>query len=300
MTQFFAQYSTVFNFFLISLGFGYAQQVVLRAGVFSVAPAGFAAIGGYAVAIMAKQTGLPIPLVIFLGAALGATAGWVLSLPLAQLRGAFQAIATLAFVKVIIALLLYFEEYTGGALGVTNIPRVMNTWLLLGFVLFAMYISWSIGRTGVGRVFDALRQDEQVAATLGASIRNYHALAFTVSGMLGGLFGGLQSLYVFSIEPVDYGFALIVTILTIVVLGGRTTLLGPIMGAAILALIPEIVRPLADYKQLMNGVILVLVITFLPNGVGDELVFYVRRKLRAMRKRKAEEEKGAGRAVASN
>jgi branched-chain amino acid transport system permease protein len=249
---------------------------------------------------MATRTGLPIPLVIFLGASLGAMAGYILSVPLAQLRGAFQAIATLAFVKVIIALLLYFEDFTGGALGVKNIPREMNTWLLLGFVLATMYISWSIGRSGVGRVFDALRQDEQVAATLGASIRRYHALAFTVSGLLGGLFGGLQSLYVFSIEPVDYSFALIVTILTIVVLGGRTTLLGPIMGAAILALIPEIVRPLADYKQLMNGVILVLVITFLPNGVGDELVFYVRRKLRAMRARKSESNGGAGRAVTSN
>jgi branched-chain amino acid transport system permease protein len=300
MIQFYAQYSTVIDFFLISVGFAYSQQIVLRAGVFSIATGGFAGLGAYAVALMATKTGVPIPLAIFLGAALGALTGYLLSVPLAQLRGAFQAIATLAFIKVMIALLLYFEAFTGGALGVKNIPRVTNTWILIACVAAVMYVSWSVGRSGVGRVFDALRQDEQVAASLGASIRKYHALAFTVSGLFGGLFGGLQALYVYSIEPVDYGFALIVTILTMVVLGGRTTLLGPIVGAAILALIPEIVRPLAEYRQLLNGIILVLVITFLPNGVGDEIVFYFRRKLRARRAKNTETKGGEGGAVTSN
>ena len=72
----------------------------------------------------------------------------------------------------------------------------------------------------------------------------------------------------------------LVNVLTVVILGGRTTLLGPIMGAAIMAILPELARPLAEFRPAVNGVILILVITFLPNGVGDEIVFWLRRRRR--------------------
>ena len=78
----------------------------------------------------------------------------------------------------------------------------------------------------------------------------------------------------------NFGFAFMVNVLTVVILGGRTTLLGPIMGAAIMAILPELARPLAEFRPAVNGVILILVITFLPNGVGDEIVFWLRRRRR--------------------
>jgi branched-chain amino acid transport system permease protein len=102
-----------------------------------------------------------------------------------------------------------------------------------------------------------------------------------LSGLFAGLFGGLQSLYVFAIEPVDFGFAFMVTALTIVVLGGRTTVWGPIIGAAIMAVLPEIARPLEENRELVSGLILILVITFLPKGVGDALVDWLRHRGRA-------------------
>ncbi len=304
MTQIFVEYKPVFDFFLIALGFAYSQQIVLRAGVFSVATAGFAALGGYATVILATRYGVQIPLAVLSAVLIGGFAGALLAIPLAQLRGAFQAIATLAFVKVVIALLLHFHEFTGGALGIHNIPRAVDTPWLLAAVAVTMYVMWSIGRTGVGRVFDALRQDEAVAATLGASIRRYHSLAFLLSGVFGGLFGSLQALYVFSIEPTAYGFGMIVSVLTAVVLGGRTTLLGPILGAAILTLVPELARPLADNRQLLNGIILILVMTVLPNGIGDELVFLIRRQRRRLRRNVARSsvalERGGDRAIAED
>ena len=85
--------------------------------------------------------------------------------------------------------------------------------------------------------------------------------------------------------------------LTVVILGGRTTLLGPIMGALIMAILPEIARPLAEYRQAVNGVILILVITFLPNGVGDEIVFWFRRRKQARQQQQRASEKEARDAV---
>lgn len=296
MIDFFFANKPVFDFFLLSLGFAYSQQIVFRAGVFSIATAGFAALGAYATAILVVDYGVFFPLAVLVGTVIGGLAGWLLSLPLARLRGAFQAIATLAFVQVIVSLLLYGEGFTGGALGVNGIPREVGTLTLLVAVLLVMYFMYALGRTGVGRAFDALRQDETVASSLGISIPRYHALAFILSGLLGGLFGGLQALYVFQIEPTQYGFHFMVVALTIVVLGGRSTIWGPLAGAAVIALIPEVARPLAENRQLINGVILIVVIIFVPNGIGDSLVHWVRRRraARAMRERMASGGGGAG------
>jgi branched-chain amino acid transport system permease protein len=292
MINFIAANKPIFDFFLLSLGFAYSQQIALRAGVFSIATAGFAALGAYTVAIMVTQYGVPIPISILAGLIVGGFAGWLLSLPLARLRGAFQAIATLAFVQVVVSLLLYNESFTGGALGIRNIPRAVGTIWLLVAVAVTMYLMHAIGRTTVGRAFDALRQDETVASSLGVSIPRYHALAFVLSGILGGLFGGLQALYVFQIEPTQYGFHFMVVALTIVVLGGRATIWGPVAGAAIMALIPELARPLAENRQLINGMILIAVIIFVPNGVGDTFVHYLRNR-RIMRMQQTSAAKSA-------
>lgn len=280
MMAFYYAYQPIIDFFLIAVGLGYSQQIVLKAGVFSIATAGFSALGAYTTAIMVTRYGINPFIAIFCAALMGIVSAYILSLPLTKLRGAFQAIATLAFVQVVIALLLYFEDFTGGALGVTHIPRLTNTlWLLLA-VGVTMYVVWSISRSKIGRVFGALREDDAVAASLGIPIQFYYALAFMISGVIGAVFGGMRSLYVFNIEPIDFGFAAMVASLTVAVLGGRNTLLGPIAGAAIMAILPEIARPLAENRGIVNGVILILVITFLPNGVGDEITYWFRRKFR--------------------
>jgi branched-chain amino acid transport system permease protein len=122
-----------------------------------------------------------------------------------------------------------------------------------------------------------MRQDETVASSLGISVAWHHAAAFAISGAIGGLFGGIQALYVFSIEPGMYGFSLLVAVLTFVVLGGRGTILGPIVGATFLTLLPELVRPLAEWRMLVYGLLLVVVITFLPHGIVDTIIFALRR-----------------------
>ena len=115
---------------------------------------------------------------------------------------------------------------------------------------------------------------------LGISITFHHALAFALSGAIAALFGALQAGYIYSIEPHQYGFAMLAMTLAAVILGGRRSIWGPIVGAAIMTFLPEIARPLAENRLLLNGLLLIVVIIFLPRGVVDGLIEVVRRRRR--------------------
>ena len=257
--------------------------MVLRAGVFSIGSAGFASIGAYGVGILVKNQGMNAILALLLATLMGCVGGFLLSVPLARLRGVFQAIATLAFVQIVVSLCLYFDTLTGGPQGFNNIPKLVQTWHLVLAVLVTIYFMFVISRSAIGRAFDALRQDETVGATLGISIRKYHMIAFVLSGALAGFFGGMQSLYTYSIEPEMFGFPFLVAALTYIILGGRGTVTGPIIGAAIMSLLPELARPLADNRQFFQGALMMVMIAFMPHGVFDGLVLYLRRRRAAAR-----------------
>jgi branched-chain amino acid transport system permease protein len=276
-------YQPLFDYFLLAVGFAYSQQMVLRAGVFSIGSAGFACIGAYAVGILVKNQGWNPLLALAVGTAIGCLGGLLLSIPLARLRGVFQAIATLAFVQIVVSLCLYFEEVTGGPQGFNNIPKLVGTEHLVLAVAVTIYFMYVISRSSIGRAFDALRQDETVGATLGISIRKYHMIAFILSGALAGFFGGMQSLYTYSIEPEMFGFAFLVAALTYIILGGRGTVTGPIIGAAIMSLLPELARPLADNRQFFQGVLMMVMVAFMPHGVFDGFVLYMRKRRAAER-----------------
>lgn len=287
-------YQPLFDYFLLAVGFAFSQQMVLRAGVFSIGSAGFACIGAYAVGILVKNHGLHPLIALALATVIGCVGGLLLSVPLARLRGVFQAIATLAFVQIIVSLCLYFDGITGGPQGFNNIPKLVGTEHLLLAVVVTVYFMYVISRSSIGRAFDALRQDETVGATLGISIRKYHMIAFVLSGALAGFYGGMQSLYTYSIEPEMFGFAFLVAALTYIILGGRGTVTGPIIGAAIMSLLPELARPLADNRQFFQGVLMMVMVAFMPHGVFDGFVLYMRKRRAAARDRQFKEGGHAG------
>lgn len=283
MIDFLRANQPVFDFFLLTLGFSYSQQIVLRSGVFSLASAAFAALGAYGCAYLVVRMGLPLAGGILVGMLLGGAAGYLASLPLARLRGVYQAIATLALVEVVVAVALYAEPITGGAVGFNNIPKNVGTLEILLAVAVVTYLLYAMNISRIGRGFDALRQDEYVAASLGVSSRSQHTLAFIASGLIAGLFGAMQSMYSYSVEPHQFGFGFMVTTLAAIVLGGRRTLLGPVIGSIIIILLPEIARPLAEYRQIVVGCVLVLVVIFTPQGLGDTFLAWLsRRRVAAM------------------
>ncbi len=278
MSDFFATYQHLFNTFLIGSGYALSQWVVMRAGVFSVATAGLASIGAYGAAILTTKYGWSYPMSLLAGTLMGTLAALFLSWPLARLRGVFQAIATLAFVQVVMALALFSDDLTGGAVGLNAIPTLVGTTETLLALVVVVYLMVATSATRVGRAFEAIRQNEAVASSLGVSVNFHQALAFAISGAIAGLFGGLEAFQSFTLFPNTFGFPLVIAALSYVVLGGRRSVAGPIVGTAILLGLPEISRPLADYRMALYGAILMLVIAFMPRGIVDTALLVLRRR----------------------
>lgn len=276
---------------LIGTGYAFSQYVVLRSGTFSVATAGLAAIGAYFAAIMTVKVGWHPLLSIGAASIVGLLVGLLLSVPLARLRGVYQAIASLAFVEIVLSLNLFAEPLTGGPLGFNGIPRYITTWGLLLAVIAVGVLLWRMSHSGIGRTFDAMRQDVAVAASLGVNPTRYHALAFALSGSIAGLFGALDAMRNYSLSPEQFGFNALVAALSYVVLGGRRSIWGPIVGAVVLVILPEVSRPLAENRMAVYGLLMAATIVYLPYGVVDTTAAYLRR--RRLQRREAAAAQGA-------
>jgi len=257
----------------ICIGSLYAlsQFIALRAGLFSLGSAGFGSIGAYAAAIVGMRHGAPLPFALLLAVAVAVVSGLLLSVPLARLRGHFQAVATVAFVEIVVSLALYFDDLTGGPSGINGIPKLVGTGELLLALTGMMALCTITERTGIGRAFGAIRQDDLVARSLGISVVRYHRLAFALSAGIAGLAGGLAAFNTYTIEPEQFGFGLLTASLGAVILGGRGSVIGPVVGTAIFVLLPEVARPLSENRFLLQGAMLIVVITFLPRGIVDSL-----------------------------
>lgn len=262
-------YQSVLDHILIYALLTMSQYVVLRAGTFSVGTPAFAAIGAYCTAILITRLEVAPVLAIGAGAVLATLASAVVAYPLSRLRGIFQAVATLALVQVVLTINLNWDGVTRGALGISGIPKVATTgWLLLVVVVVIAFLH-RLGRFRVGRAMDVIRADETVAVSLGIDVALHQRVAMILSGLIAGLAGGLLACNSYAITPGEFGFHMLVNALAMAVLGGIGTVWGALVGAAVLASLPELFRVFAEYRDIMQGILLILVITYLPNGITD-------------------------------
>ena len=281
MIDYLLSYQPLFNQVLVYSLLGYSQYIVLRAGVFSVATVGIAAIGAYASGIATVKLGMPPLVAVALSMVLCLVVGLLIAIPLSRLRGVYQAIATMAMVQVVASLIMYAESLTGGVLGLSNIQKGFDT---PGFLLAVGVVIWllhCLNRSGTGRAFDAIRNEETVAVSLGISVTRYQAIAFGLSGLVAGLAGSLIAFYGRSLFPSQFGFHLLTEALAFVVLGGTGSVFGPLVGAIILIVVPDFARSLADNTLLFYGAVLILSITYLPHGVMDTIALRRARGRRA-------------------
>jgi branched-chain amino acid transport system permease protein len=271
-------YLALVDLMILGAGFAFSQYIVLRSGTFSVATAGLVSIGAYTSGILTVKYGAHPFVSVIASTLLSTLVALLLSVPLARLKGVYQAIASLAFVQIVESLVLYFEDLTGGALGLNGVPRVASTgWLLLALAV-TVYVLWALNRSGIGRAYEAMRQDEAVATSLGVNLTWYRALAFGLSGAVAGLFGSLDAFHIYSLAPEHYGFGFLVAVLSYVVLGGRRSVAGPIVGAVFLIALPEIARPLQDNRLAVYGILLMLTVAFMPQGLADTTLQWLRKR----------------------
>ncbi|MGV6871945.1 branched-chain amino acid ABC transporter permease [Pseudochelatococcus sp. B33] len=269
---FLKSYAPLFEFALFNVLLAFSQYVVLRAGVFSLGTAAFAGFGAYAAAILSVSYGVDPIFGIVLATLGGAAFGALVAVPLARLRGVFQALATIALVQIFLSVALNWTTMTGGALGINGIPRAVHLTEMFIAVLVVGYVLIVMGKSSLGRSFDIIREDETVAVSLGISVTRHHRIAFVLSGAIGALAGAMHAYSSYSIVPTEYGFHLVTIVLAMVVLGGRVSVFGPILGAIVLTILPELLRGFQEYRAVLQGAVLMLSIIFLPHGIVDTML----------------------------
>jgi len=246
--------------------------LTLNCGMLAVANAAFMGIGAYTSALLTMNYGVPFPVALAGGIALPAFVAVIIGLPLIRLSGVYLAMATLAFGEVVRVAVLNTESLTGGAMGLNSIPQNTQWWHVLLALAVVLLVLWRVRGSKIGRAFDAIRGDETAASLMGIDVRARKLQALVAGAAIAGLAGALNAHLTFFISPGEFGFDKGVEILTMAILGGIGGLPGP-MGAVILTLLPEALRGLADYRLMVNGVILVLIVLFLPQGIWDPARF---------------------------
>ena len=243
-----------------------AMYVVLAVGQLSLGQAAFMGLGAYSGVLMTMRLGLPFSAVLPLSAVVPVLFALLIGGPTLRLSGVYLAIATIGLGEVLRAAYLYFD-FLGGALGISGIPERSGYAAIFGTLALALIVLFLVGRSRIGRAMEAMREDETAAEVMGVNVRRYKLGALVASAVLAGLAGCLSAHESSFIGPNEFGFEPAVSILSFALLGGIATPLGPLLGAVVLTLLPELLRDVPQVRPVLNGAIIVLAVLFLPGGL---------------------------------
>jgi branched-chain amino acid transport system permease protein len=255
--------------------------LTLSCGLLAMANAAFMGIGAYTASLLTMNADAPFSVALLGGMAAPTVVALVIGAPTLRLSGVYLAMATLGFGEVVRVAILNAESWTGGALGLNGIPQSTQWWHVVGALVLVLLVLWRLRRSRIGRAFEAIKEDGVAASLMGIGVLSHKMLAFALGAAIAGLAGALNAHLTFFIGPSEFGFDRGVDILTMTILGGTGGLTGPVLGAAIITLLPELLRSLKDFRTMVNGIILVMIVLFLPRGLWDPLRFkqwWARRK----------------------
>jgi len=247
-------------------------------GVVSLGHAALLAIGGYASALLAIDLGLPVPVCVLLAGCITAALGTALVSPAFRLQGHYVAIATLAIGEIVSLVILNWTGLTRGPMGLTGIPPLgffgipldsveAVYWLSLALVVIVALLQTRLLSGHLGRAWRAIREDEIAARAYGVNPARYKAMAFAFGGFGAGISGAVTAHLYSYINHETFDATISLLALTIVILGGLGNVLGAILGSVALIGLPELFRAAAEYRMLIYGVVLLLLIRFRPQGL---------------------------------
>jgi branched-chain amino acid transport system permease protein len=265
----------------LTLLLGYAGQL-------SLCQAAFFGMGAYTSGILTTKFGInPWP-AIGAGIVLTGSVAVILGMPALKLRGHYLAMATLGFGEIINIIFKAWVNMTGGPSGLTGIPRLTFAGITLdtemkyyffiwGIVLGVMLILFHLIRSRVGRALQALNRSELGAEVMGIPVSQYKIKTFLLSSILSSLAGSLYAHFITVISPESYSITFSIMILLMVIVGGMTSLWGSILGAFVMTLLPEYLRVFEDWDIIIYGLILLLILMFMPKGLAYGLLWLFKR-----------------------
>lgn len=249
--------------------------VVGFTGQLSIGHVGLLAIGAYAFAILAGRYEWSPWIALAASGGIGGVCGLLLGLPSLRLPGFYFAMATMAFALIIAELSLALGNLTGGGVGlsVPSFPVPFDTpagfyLLLLGIAILITWLTWNVARFPWGQALIAIRDNPVAAESVGVPVFRLKLAVFVLSGITAGLAGALFASLQSYITPDTFVFELGLFFFVCIIIGGRGSILGPLLGTAILTALPELVAPLAKLGNLFYGLLLLAVVLLVPEGIG--------------------------------
>ena len=273
----------------VVLGLG-LNIVVGLAGLLDLGYVAFYAVGAYSYSLLNHHYHLDFWLALPFGGLMAALFGILLGFPVLRLRGDYLAIVTLAFGEMIRLVLENWDQFSNGPAGISNIERpslfgypltleqsiIYIFYLMVAFVLFTIFVVNRLQNSRLGRAWLALREDEIACQAMGIDKTKTKLVAFSLGAFWAGIIGVFFAAKTTFINPASFTFLESAIILSIVVLGGMGSIVGVIIGALVLILLPEYLRPLSEFRMLAFGGIMVVMMVFRPQG----LISNVQRKYR--------------------
>jgi branched-chain amino acid transport system permease protein len=249
----------------INVVLAYAAFLPMAAGQLNLGVAGFAAIGGYVSAFISNNSGVAAVLAIPLGGLAAGLVALVVAVPVLRTRGIYLALATFALGQIVQATILNLEV-VGGAAGYPaaafiRFPTVA-AFAIAVFVLVCLLFS-----TRLGIAITAVHDDEQVAAVMGMDVRALQVTAFVLGSVVAGIGGGLYAHHFSYIEAQYFNISLSIGIVLYVLFGGTQTVVGPLLGAAVFTLLPELLRGSAQWRYVVFAATVIVVMVVRPQGL---------------------------------
>ena len=256
-------------------------------GMLSLCAAGFFAIGSHTTAILVTKLGWSFWATVPVAVLLSALMGVLIGLPTLRLKGDYLAIATLGFAEIVRTVINNWDSLTNGPMGIQKIsmitlfgvkisPYTKYGFLLMEIILLAIcwFLLERLVASRMGRALEAIREDEIAAASMGINVTKYKVLSFAIGAGVSGIAGCLQAEFVLSVSPGSYVFMVSIMVLCTVVLGGMGNFLAVILGAFIIQFISYLPQLIglsnvipAQAKQIIFGLILVLMMIYRPQGI---------------------------------
>jgi branched-chain amino acid transport system permease protein len=252
-------------FFGINVLMAFSLYVPMTAGLISLGQGGFMAIGAYTSAVL-TENGLPFWLGIAIGGLAAACSGIIVGIPAIRIRGIYLIILTLGFGEIVRVFFLNFS-YTGGANGLARIAPYTNVVWVGSACLVTGLVSWRLRYARIGRAMIAVHADEIAAQAMGVNVVRVKLVAFALGAFIAGLAGAFYAHYTLFIESAQFGFLRSADAFLFIVLGGIANPVGPLVGAAVATLTPEIFRFLQDWRMTFFGALLIAAALWRPDGL---------------------------------
>lgn len=286
-------YLQIIVFALINIINALSVFFALSTGQITLGTAGFMSVGAYTSAVLTMQYDLPMFLTILISGVFATLVGVLIGGLTTRLSGLYLTIATIGFSEIIRVVFLNWE-FVGGALGLNGVPSLGNeltnslaamgiletlnlnyaqlknlTQIVILIVVIVLIVwAWnSIKNSKVGRAFSSVRADAYAAELSGIDVAKYKMISFVISAFIAGVGGAFYAHTFSSINPNDFSFNQSVDNLLYVVFGGSQVVWGPIFGSLFLTIIPELLRDLADYREMIYGLLLLVMMIFRPQGI---------------------------------